>query len=64
MIDYGGWFDLGEKNADRIWASNERFNRLRVEVTIPIGTSKDWITTTDKTKVIIQGMLKIKFENL
>ena len=54
VIDYGGWFDLGEKNADRLWASNERFNRLRVEVTIPIETSKDWITT-DKTKVIIPG---------
>ncbi len=59
VIDYGGWFDLGEKNADRMWASNERYNRLRVEVTIPIETSKDWITT-DKTKVIIPGYAENK----
>ena len=59
MIDYGGWFDLGEKNVDKIWASNERYNRLRIEVTIPIETSKDWITT-DKTKVIIPGYAESK----
>ena len=59
VIDYGGWFDLGEKNVDRIWASNERYNRLRIEVTIPIETSKDWITT-DKTKVIIPGYAESK----
>ena len=59
VIDYGGWFDLGEKNADKIWASNERYNRLRIEVTVPIETSKDWITT-DKTKVIIPGYAESK----
>ncbi len=59
VIDYGGWFDLGEKNVDKIWASNERYNRLRIEVTIPIETSKDWITT-DKTKVIIPGYAESK----
>ena len=59
VIDYGGWFDLGEKNVDRIWASNERYNRLRIEVTVPIETSKDWITT-DKTKVIIPGYAESK----
>ena len=59
VIDYGGWFDLGEKNADKMWASNERYNRLRIEVTVPIETSKDWITT-DKTKVIIPGYAESK----
>ena len=59
VIDYGGWFDLGEKNVDKIWASNERYNRLRIEVTVPIETSKDWITT-DKTKVIIPGYAESK----
>ena len=59
VIDYGGWFDLGEKNADKIWASNERYNRLRIEVTVPIETSKDWITT-DKTKVTIPGYAESK----
>ena len=59
VIDYGGWFDLGEKNVDKIWASNERYNRLRIEVKVPIETSKDWITT-DKTKVIIPGYAESK----
>ena len=59
VIDYGGWFDLGEKNLDKIWSLNERYNRLRIEVTIPIETSKDWITT-DKTKVIIPGYAESK----
>ena len=54
MIDYGGWFELGDKNADRFWNLNERFNRLRVEVNIPVETSKDWINSS-KTKVNIPG---------
>ena len=44
VIDYGGWFGLGEKNADKFWGTSERFNRLRIEIEIPIETSKDWIT--------------------
>ena len=47
------------KNLDKIWSLNERYNRLRIEVTIPIETSKDWITT-DKTKVIIPGYAESK----
>ena len=54
VIDYGGWFELGEKSADRFWNLNERFNRLRIEVNIPVETSKDWISFS-KTKVIIPG---------
>ena len=54
VIDYGGWFELGDKNADRFWNLNERFNRLRVEVNIPVETSKDWINSS-KTKVNIPG---------
>ena len=52
VIDFSGWFGLGEKNVDRFWSSNERFNRLRIEVEIPIETSKDWITYS-KNKVNI-----------
>ena len=52
VIDYGGWFGLGDKNEDRFWSNNERYNRLRIEVDIPIETSKDWITYS-KNKVII-----------
>ncbi len=52
VIDFGGWFELGEKNADRFWNLNERFNRLRVEINIPVETSKDWINSS-KTKVNI-----------
>jgi len=44
VIDYGGWFGLGEKNVDKFWGTSERFNRLRIEIEIPIETSKDWIT--------------------
>ena len=44
VIDYGGWFGLGEKNADKFWGISERFNRLRIEIEIPIETSRDWIT--------------------
>ena len=59
VIDFGGWFDLGEKNVDRIWSSNERFNRLRIEVEIPVETSKDWINSS-KTKVNIPGYAQSK----
>ena len=59
VIDFGGWFDLGEKNVDRIWSSNERFNRLRIEVEIPVETSKDWINSS-KTKVNIPGYAESK----
>ena len=44
VIDYGGWFGLGEKNSDKFWGISERFNRLRIEIEIPIETSRDWIT--------------------
>ncbi|WP_435114565.1 ATP-binding protein [Candidatus Pelagibacter bacterium nBUS_36] len=54
VIDYGGWFGLGEKNADKFWGINERFNRLRIEIEIPIETSKDWITDS-KNQVNIPG---------
>jgi len=54
VIDFGGWFELGDKNADRFWSLNERFNRLRVEINIPVETSKDWINSS-KTKVNIPG---------
>ena len=54
VIDYGGWFGLGEKNADKFWGSSERFNRLRIEIEIPIETSKDWITDS-KNQVNIPG---------
>ena len=54
VIDYGGWFGLGEKNADKFWGISERFNRLRIEIEIPIGTSKDWITDS-KNQVNIPG---------
>lgn len=54
VIDYGGWFGLGEKNADKFWGINERFNRLRIEIEIPIETSKDWITNS-KNQVNIPG---------
>ena len=52
VIDFGGWFGLGEKNTDRFWSSSEKFNRLRIEVEIPIETSRDWITHS-KNKVNI-----------
>jgi hypothetical protein len=54
VIDYGGWFGLGEKNADKFWGTSERFNRLRIEIEIPIETSKDWITDS-KNQVNIPG---------
>ena len=54
VIDYGGWFGLGEKNVDKFWGSSERFNRLRIEIEIPIETSKDWITDS-KNQVNIPG---------
>ena len=54
VIDYGGWFGLGEKNADKFWGISERFNRLRIEIEIPIETSKDWITDS-KNQVNIPG---------
>ena len=54
VIDYGGWFGLGEKNVDKFWGSSERFNRLRIEIAIPIETSKDWITDS-KNQVNIPG---------
>ena len=44
VIDYGGWFGLGEKNSDKFWGTSDKFNRLRIEVEIPIETSRDWIT--------------------
>ena len=43
-----------EKNADKFWGINERFNRLRIEIEIPIETSKDWITDS-KNQVNIPG---------
>lgn len=46
LIDCGGWFGLGEKNKNGFWSSNDRFNRLRIEIDIPIETSKHWITHT------------------
>jgi len=52
VIDFGGWFGFGEKNTDRFWSSSEKFNRLRIEVEIPIETSRDWITHS-KNKVNI-----------
>ena len=54
VIDYGGWFGLGEKNVDKFWGNSERFNRLRIEIEIPIETSKDWITDS-KNQVNIPG---------
>ena len=59
VIDFGGWFGLGEKDADRFWGSNERFNRLRVEMEIPIETGKDWITYS-KNKVNIPDYAESK----
>ena len=35
---------MGEKNSDKFWGISERFNRLRIEIEIPIETSRDWIT--------------------
>ena len=52
VIDFGGWFELGEIHAGRYWSLNDRFNRLRIEAEIPAETSKDWITYS-KNKVII-----------
>jgi hypothetical protein len=54
VIDYGGWFGIGEKNVDKFWGISEKFNRLRIEIEIPIETSKDWITDS-KNQVNIPG---------
>jgi len=59
VIDYGGWFELGEKNSDRGWGISEKFNRLRIEIEIPIETSKDWITDS-KNQVNIPDYAKNK----
>ena len=59
VIDYGGWFSLGDKNADKFWGISERFNRLRIEVEIPIETSRDWITDS-KNQVNIPDYAKNK----
>ena len=53
-IDYGGWFGIGEKNVDKFWGISEKFNRLRIEIEIPVETSKDWITDS-KNQVNIPG---------
>jgi len=54
VIDYGGWFGIGEKNVDKFWGISEKFNRLRIEIEIPVKTSKDWITDS-KNQVNIPG---------
>ena len=59
VIDYGGWFELGEKNSERGWGISEKFNRLRIEIEIPIETSKDWITDS-KNQVNIPDYAKNK----
>ena len=52
-------FELAEKNSDRGWGISEKFNRLRIEIEIPIETSKDWITDS-KNQVNIPDYAKNK----
>jgi hypothetical protein len=61
VIDFGGWFGIGEKQADRFWSSNDRFNRLRIEIEIPAETSKDWITTyKNKVNIPLYAVNKLR----
>ena len=60
LIDYGGWFEIGDKDTDKFWSSTDRFNRLRIEVELPLENDDLWITYS-KNKITIPKFAISKF---
>ena len=60
LIDYGGWFEIGDKHTDKFWSSTDRFNRLRIEVELPLENDDLWITYS-KNKITIPKFAISKF---
>ena len=60
LIDYGGWFEIGDRHTDRFWSPTDRFNRLRIEVELPLENDDLWISYS-KNKVTIPKFAISKF---
>ena len=52
LIHSGGWFGIGE-NKERYWSSSDKFNRLRIEIEVPVQSPKDWMSSFSKNKIVI-----------